>query len=151
MKKSSLTRRSFIKKTSAGLAGAALTAAGTSSLYGNVVKKAAALAVLGGNPVRTKPFLSTWPIFDKNEEKALLKALRSRNWCCLKGDIVYKFEKDFAEAMDVPYSAASNGGTTALYTSLQALGIAPGDEVITTPRTFIKLVSGSISTNTGNA
>ncbi len=99
MKKSVLTRRSFIKRTSAGLAGAALAGAGTSSLYGNVSKKANKLALLSGAPVRTKPFLSTWPIFDKSEEKALLKALHSRNWCCLKGNVVYEFEKVFAEAM----------------------------------------------------
>jgi len=40
-----LTRRSFIKKTSAGLAGAALAGAGTSSLYANFIKKTDKLAV----------------------------------------------------------------------------------------------------------
>jgi len=55
MKKCSLTRRLFIKKTSAGLAGAALAAAGTSSLYANVVKKTNTLALFGGAPVRTNP------------------------------------------------------------------------------------------------
>ena len=56
MKKSllTLTRRSFIKKSSAGLAGAALASAGTSSLYGNVMKKTNTLALLGGTPVRMK-------------------------------------------------------------------------------------------------
>jgi len=140
MKKSSLTRRSFIKKTSAGLAGAAL-AAGAGSLYGNIVKKTSKLALLGGAAVRTKPFPSTWPIFDENEEKALLKALRSRNWCCLRGNAVYDFEKAFAEAMGAPYCALSNGGTTALSASLHCLGVGPGDEVITTPHTFIATIN----------
>ncbi len=140
MKKSSLTRRSFIKKTSAGLAGAAL-AAGAGSLYGNIVKKTSKLALLGGAAVRTKPFPSTWPIFDKNEEKALLKALHSRNWCCLRGNAVYDFEKVFAEAMGAPYCALSNGGTTALSASLHCLGVGPGDEVITTPHTFIATIN----------
>ncbi|MFB0525317.1 MAG: twin-arginine translocation signal domain-containing protein, partial [Phycisphaerae bacterium] len=62
MRKPSLTRRSFIKKASTGLAGAALAATGTSSLCANLVKKADKLAILGGNPVRNKPFPSTWPI-----------------------------------------------------------------------------------------
>lgn len=140
MKKLSLTRRSFIKKTSAGLAGAAL-AAGTSSLYGSVVKKTKKLALLGGAPVRTKKFPSTWPIFGENEEKALLKALHSRNWCCLRGNVVYDFEKVFAEAMGVPYCVLSNGGTTALKASLHCLGVGPGDEVITTPHTFIATIN----------
>ena len=69
MKKSllTLTRRSFIKKSSAGLAGAALAGAGASSLYGNVIKKTNKLALLGGTPLRAKKFPSTWPIFDENE------------------------------------------------------------------------------------
>jgi len=141
MKMSLLTRRSFIKKTSARLAGAALAAGGTSSLYGNIVKKTKTLALLGGTPVRIKPFLATWPIFDKNEEKALLKALHSRNWCCLKGNVVYDFEKVFAKALGAPYCALSNGGTTALSASLHTLGVGPGDEVITTPHTFIATIN----------
>ncbi len=143
MKKSllTLTRRSFIKKSSAGLAGAALACVGTSSLYGNVIKKTNKLALLGGTPVRTKKFPSTWPIFDENEEKALLKALRNRNWCCLRGNFVYDFEKEFAEAMGARYCTLSNGGTTALSVSLHVLGVGPGDEVITTPNTFIATIN----------
>jgi len=141
MRNPSLTRRSFIKKASTKLAGAALAATGTSSLYASLVKKADTLALLGGAPVRSKPFPSTWPIFDENEEKALLKALHSRNWCCLRGNAVYDFEKEFAKAMGVPYCALSNGGTTALSASLHVLGVGPGDEVITTPNTFIATIN----------
>jgi len=139
--RSLLTRRSFMKKASAGLTGAALAAAGTGSLYANVGGKSSTLALLGGTPVRTKAFDSTWPIFDENEEKALLKALRSRNWCCLKGSAVYDFEKEFAQAMGVPHCVLSNGGTTALSASLHCLGVGPGDEVITTPNTFIATIN----------
>lgn len=143
--RSFLTRRSFIKKTSAGLTGAALAAAGTSSLYANVGGKNSTPALLGGTPVRTKAFDSTWPIFDENEEKALLKALRSRNWCCLKGSAVYDFEKEFAQAMGVPHCVLSNGGTTALSASLHCLGVGPGDEVITTPNTFIATINKAVT------
>ena len=131
-----LTRRSFIRKTSAALA-----AAGTGSLYANVAGKSRTLALLGGTPVRSKSFDQPWPIFDENEEKALLKALRSRNWCCLKGSAVYDFEKEFARAMGVPHCVLSNGGTTALSASLHCLGVGPGDEVITTPNTFIATIN----------
>jgi len=141
MKKSSLTRRSFIKKTSAGLTAAALTAGVSSSLYGNIVKNASALALLGGTPVRTKPFPSVWPIYDDAEEKALNEALHSGEWCCLGGNRVYDYEKEFAKAHNVPYCVATTGGTTALATSLAALDIAPGDEIITTPTTFIATVN----------
>jgi perosamine synthetase len=135
------TRRSFMKKTSATLTGAALGAVATSSLYAGAGKKADTLALLGGAAVRTEPFSSTWPIFDENEEKALLKALRSRNWCCLRGNAAYDFEKTFAEAMGVKSAVLSNGGTTALSASLHCIGVGPGDEVITTPHTFIATIN----------
>jgi dTDP-4-amino-4,6-dideoxygalactose transaminase len=136
-----LTRRSFVRRSSAGLAGAALATAGASSLYASLARKADKLAILGGRPVRTKGFSQPWPIIDDNEEKALLKALRSRNWCCLRGDAVYGFQETFARAMGVPECVLSNGGTTALSASLHVLGVGPGDEVITSPHTFIATIN----------
>jgi hypothetical protein len=118
-----------------------LWAAGAKSLYAGVVNKSNMLAISGGTPVRSKPFSQVWPIIDEREEKALLKAVRSRNWCCLRGNAVYGFEKMFAEAMGVPYCVLSNGGTTALSASLSVLGVGPGDEVITTPHTFIATIN----------
>jgi len=139
--RSLLTRRSFMKKTSASLTGAALAVAGTSSLYANAGNNSNKLALFGGNPVRTRSFKQPWPIFDGNEEKALLKALRSRNWCCLRGNAVYDFQKEFAQAMGVRHCVLTNGGTTALSASLHCLGVGPGDEVITTPNTFIATIN----------
>ena len=139
--KSRLTRRSFVKKASAGLAGISLLAASTKSLYAGAANKANMLAIHGGTPVRGKPFSETWPIIDEREEKALVKALKSRNWCCLRGNAVYDFEKMFAEAMNVPHCVLTNGGTTALSASLHVLGVGPGDEVITTPHTFIATIN----------
>lgn len=136
-----LTRRSFMKKTSAGLTGAAMALSGTSSLYASAGSNSNKLALLGGSPVRTKSFEQSWPIFDDNEEKALLKALHSRNWCCLRGNVVYDLQKEFAEAMGVQHCVLTNGGTTALSASLHCLGVGPGDEVITTPHTFIATIN----------
>lgn len=141
MKRLFLTRRSFVKRSSAGLAGAALATEGTGSLYANLARKADKLAILGGTPVRTKGFSQPWPIFDDSEEKALLRALRSRNWCCLRGDAVYDFQKTFAKAMGMRECVLSNGGTTALSASLHVLGVGPGDEVITSPHTFIATIN----------
>jgi len=139
--RSFLTRRSFMKKTSARLTGMALAVAGTGSLYANAGNDLNKLALLGGSPVRTKSFNQPWPIFDDNEEKALLKAIRSRNWCCLRGNVVYDLQKEFARAMDVRHCVLTNGGTTALSASLHCLGVGPGDEVITTPNTFIATIN----------
>jgi perosamine synthetase len=139
--KSRLTRRSFVKKASAGLAGISFLAASAKSVYAGAVNKANALALHGGTPIRGKPFSQVWPIIDEREEKALVKALKSRNWCCLRGNAVYDFEKMFAEAMGVPQCILTNGGTTALSASLHVLGVGPGDEVITTPHTFIATIN----------
>jgi len=99
------------------------------------------LALKGGTPVRGKPFSQTWPLVDEREEAALLKALKSRNWCCIGGNAVYDFQKVFAEAMGVPHCFLTNGGTTALSASLSVLDVGPGDEVITTPNTFIATIN----------
>jgi perosamine synthetase len=136
-----LTRRSFVRAASAGLAGASFVAAGAKSLYAAAAGKANVLALKGGTPVRSKSFSQTWPIVEEREEEALLKALRSRNWCCIRGNAVYDFQKVFAEAMGVPYCYLTNGGTTALSASLSVLDVGPGAEVITTPNTFIATIN----------
>ena len=131
--KSSLTRRSFVKSASAGLAGISLLAAGARSLYAAPRTRPTRWPSMAARLSAPSPSPDTWPIIDEREEKALLKALKSRNWCCLRGNAVYDFEKMFAEAMGVPHCVLTNGGTTALSASLHVLGVGPGDEVITTP------------------
>jgi dTDP-4-amino-4,6-dideoxygalactose transaminase len=53
------------------------------------------------------------------------------------GPFVAKFEEDFAKFCDTKYSIGVGNGTDALWFILLALGIGPGDEVITTPSTFM--------------
>ncbi len=53
------------------------------------------------------------------------------------GEEVNEFEKEFAAYCEVKYCVALNSGTSALHLALLALGVKPGDEVITTPNTFI--------------
>jgi dTDP-4-amino-4,6-dideoxygalactose transaminase len=50
---------------------------------------------------------------------------------------VQKFEQEFANYIGSTESVGCNSGTDALYLALKVLGIGPGDEVITTPFTFI--------------
>lgn len=133
-----MDRRRFMRM---GAASAAGVAALGGSLHGAEASGADKLAMLGGTPVRQEPFSQVWPIFDENEEQALLGALRSRDWCCLRGHEVYDYQKAFAQAMGAGQCVLSNGGTTALSACLHVLGVGPGDEVITTPRTFIATIN----------
>ena len=55
---------------------------------------------------------------------------------CLGPDVV-QFEKDFAKFCGAEYCVAMNSGTAALHIALLLLNVGPGDEVITTPFTFV--------------
>lgn len=68
-------------------------------------------------------------------EAAVLEALRSCNY--ILGEPVAKFEANFADYCGTSSAVAVNTGTSALHMALLAAGIGPGDEVITTPTTFV--------------
>jgi dTDP-4-amino-4,6-dideoxygalactose transaminase len=92
-------------------------------------------ALLGGTPVRREGFAS-WPAIDPGAEKALVDVLRSGRWYRGGGPKVSQFEASFAELMGAKHCVATANGTSALYTSLSALDVGPGDEVIVPPYTF---------------
>jgi dTDP-4-amino-4,6-dideoxygalactose transaminase len=50
---------------------------------------------------------------------------------------VERFEKDFAAFCDCRYGIGVGSGTEAIWLALLALGVGPGDEVITVPNTFM--------------
>src|SRR3990167_6008515 len=75
------------------------------------------------------------PVIDNNEIKAVTKVFCSRQ--ITQGKIVYNLEDIFAKFCGTKYAVATNSGTSALHTALYAIGIRPGDEVITTPFTFV--------------
>ncbi|MFM7352027.1 MAG: DegT/DnrJ/EryC1/StrS family aminotransferase, partial [Microcystis aeruginosa] len=68
-------------------------------------------------------------------DAAVLQVLRSGYY--IGGAAVSDFERQFAEYTEVEACVACNSGTDALYLALRALNIGQGDEVITTPFTFI--------------
>ncbi|MDQ3398217.1 MAG: DegT/DnrJ/EryC1/StrS family aminotransferase [Deinococcota bacterium] len=102
------------------------------------------LALDGGTPVRTRPFPS-WPIFDEREERGLLEVLHSGHWGALSGSKVSTFEQRFAEFQGARFGVCVPNGTLALELALRALGVGPGDEVITTPYTFIATASAAFA------
>lgn len=75
------------------------------------------------------------PFVGKEEKEAVLKVLDSG--ALAQGKLVEEFEKNFAEFIGTKYAVATSSGTTALHLALLAAGIKEGDEIITTPFTFI--------------
>ncbi|MBI4372768.1 MAG: DegT/DnrJ/EryC1/StrS family aminotransferase, partial [Candidatus Omnitrophica bacterium] len=56
------------------------------------------------------------------------------------GGALAEFEEQFAKLCGLPYAVGVGSGTEALALSLKVLNIGPGDEVITTPTTFVATV-----------
>lgn len=102
------------------------------------------LAIDGGRPVRTTPF-HPWPVFDEREERALLEVLHSGKWGVHVGTRVSEFERRFASFQGTRHAVAVPNGTQALELGLRALGVGPGDEVITSPYTFIATANAAIT------
>jgi len=75
------------------------------------------------------------PIIDETSIAAVVAVLKSG--MLVQGDRVEQFERNFASYIGTKYAVAVNSGTAALHTALLALGISSGDEVITTPFSFI--------------
>src|SRR5512138_3183689 len=87
-----------------------------------------------------EPF-APWPHFGEDEIAAATRVLRSGKVNYWTGDEGRTFEEEFAAVAGTRRAVAVANGTVALELALHALGIGPGDEVITTPRTFIATAS----------
>jgi len=136
MEKKSMSRRSFIKTTSASVIVAnQLVPAYAFNIHGRT--QSGKLAALGGDPVRSNKKWPEWPYRDQNVIDSVLKTTKSGIWCRIqsKTGTVPTFENKFAEMNRINHCVATGSGTQSLHTVVEALGIGPGDEVITSPYT----------------
>lgn len=76
-------------------------------------------------------------------DASVIKVLESGQY--VLGEEVAQFEREFADYCDAAHAIAVNSGTSALHLALLAAGVGPGDEVITTPFTFVATVSAICS------
>ena len=83
------------------------------------------------------PFLDLAPQFERLADEWIgsIKSTGASGQFIL-GPNVAEFEREFAEFVGTEHAVALGNGTDALVLSLRALGVGPGDEVITTPYTF---------------
>ncbi len=72
----------------------------------------------------------------QNEWSAAIETVTSKSQFAL-GPAVRRFEQSFADYVGVDHAIGVNNGTSALQLALQACDVGPGDEVITTPHTWI--------------
>lgn len=75
------------------------------------------------------------PWIEGREEELVLEALRSGRLSL--GPMVDRFERALAEHVAAPHVAAVSSGTAGLHLSVRLAGIGPGDEVVTTPFSFV--------------
>jgi dTDP-4-amino-4,6-dideoxygalactose transaminase len=71
----------------------------------------------------------------KDLDVAIARTLDNCSFCL--GPDVVQFEKDFAKYLGAEHCVGFNSGTSALHVAMIILGVGPGDEVITTPFTFV--------------
>ncbi len=90
------------------------------------------------------PF-SPWPSFTQEEADAVSRVLLSNKVNYWTGSECREFEKEFAAWVGCDHAVALSNGTLALDVALKALAIGEGDEVITTPRTFLASASSIVT------
>ena len=72
-------------------------------------------------------------------EELVLGVLRSG--MIAQGPLVQRLEEEFAALIGVEHVVAVNNGTTALIAALDVLDLQPGDEVVTSPFTFVATIN----------
>ena len=92
-------------------------------------------AIEGGKPIRKSflPYGTQW--LDEQEINEVIDSLKS-SWITT-GPKMRIFEENFKNFIGSKYAIAVNSGTAALHVSTSSIDIQPGDEVITTPLTFV--------------
>lgn len=149
MKAKKISRRSFLSTLSASTiaiaAGSSIKSVEAASFW---QKKHNKLAVLGGEPVVKNKVWPQWPIIDEKIVTKVAETIRSGKWCRidnLQNGTVATFEKEYAKLLGVNGCVCTGSGTQALHTVVEAMGLGPGDEVITTPYTDMGTISSIIS------
>ena len=82
-----------------------------------------------------------------NELKYLDMVLRSESWSATSGGWTQTLEREFAKKIGMRYGIAFNSGTATLHAALVAVGVGPGDEVISPALTVIMDTTATIHAN----
>ena len=83
------------------------------------------------------------PLLGDDEIQQVIRVINSG--MIASGPETLEFEREFSEFTGTLYSCAVTNGTVALSVALSACGIGPGDEVITSPFTFVATANAILS------
>src|SRR5262245_41506142 len=101
------------------------------------------LALHGGTPVRNRPF-PEWPTSDDTTAGAVFEALTNGETSSTHGDVVTRFEAEFAAYQDAEYCTCVCNGTLALAAGLRSVGVDVGSEVILPSYAFVATAAAVI-------
>jgi dTDP-4-amino-4,6-dideoxygalactose transaminase len=87
------------------------------------------------NQVATEVIPLARPVLGPEEEAAVIEVLRSGDLSL--GPRVPAFEQEFADWVGAPHACAVSSGTAGLHLALRAVGVSRGDEVVTSPFSFV--------------
>jgi len=113
------------------------------------------LAILGGQPILENPY-QLYNSLGKEEKQAVMKVMDEKvisdfigraGAKFLGGKYVLRFEEEMCKRFKIKYAVSFNSATTALQAAVAALGIGPGDEVITSPFTMTATPSSILLNN----
>ncbi|MGC1107207.1 MAG: DegT/DnrJ/EryC1/StrS family aminotransferase [Candidatus Acidiferrales bacterium] len=113
------------------------------------------LALLGGKPVRSRPF-PAHPVIGEEEKRAVLEVLESGRLSTFiaapgeyfqGGKTIKEFERRFAEYHGVEHAVAFNSATAALHAAVVGVGVEAGEEVIVPPYTFTSTATCALMQN----
>ena len=82
------------------------------------------------------------PVLGAEEERAVIEVLRSGQLSL--GPRVPEFEQAFAARLGAPFASAVSSGTAGLHLALRAVGVGEGDEVITSPFSFVASANAAV-------
>jgi perosamine synthetase len=82
------------------------------------------------------------PVLGAEEERAVLEVLRSGQLSL--GPRVPEFEQRFAARVGAPHASAVSSGTAGLHLALRAVGVGEGDEVVTSPFSFVASANAAL-------
>ena len=117
-------------------------------VIGNTKSTSGKLALLGGTPIRAKAW-PKWPaiLADDKMMESIIKTTKSGIWSRIQSPTgtVATFEKEYARLTGTQFCVGTGSGTQALSTCVEALGLGPGDEVITSPYSDFGTVSAILT------